>query len=66
VTPESYEDFIDLVVPVLQERKRYKTAYSTGSLRNRLFGTGDRLPDRHPAAGFRKGAGAARKPFIRE
>jgi alkanesulfonate monooxygenase SsuD/methylene tetrahydromethanopterin reductase-like flavin-dependent oxidoreductase (luciferase family) len=53
VTPESYEDFIDLVVPVLQERGRYKTAYGADSLRNRLFGGGDRLPDHHPAGAFR-------------
>ena len=54
VTPESYEDFVDLVIPVLQERGRYKTAYGAGSLRNRLFGEGDRLPDRHPARAFRR------------
>lgn len=53
VAPESYEDFIDLVVPVLQERGRYKTAYGEGSLRNRLFGEGNRLPARHHGAGFR-------------
>lgn len=58
VTPESYEDFIDLVVPVLQERGRYKTGYGEGSLRNRLFAQGNRLPDRHPAARFRAGAPA--------
>lgn len=33
VTPESYVDFIDLVVPELQRRGSYKTAYDTGSLR---------------------------------
>lgn len=27
VTPESFEDFIDLVIPQLQQRGRYKTAY---------------------------------------
>lgn len=59
VAPESYEDFVDLVVPVLQERGRYKTAYGEGSLRNRLFGEGDRLPARHHGAGFRR-SGAAR------
>lgn len=53
VTPECYEDFTDIVVPVLQERGRYKTRYGGTSLRNRLFGGGDRLPDHHPAAGFR-------------
>lgn len=58
VAPESYEDFIDLVVPVLQERGRYKTAYGEGTLRSRLFGEGDRLPPRHPAAAFRSGNAA--------
>ena len=51
--PESYEDFVDLVVPVLQERGRYKTAYGEGTLRHKLFAEGDRLPARHAAAGFR-------------
>ena len=53
VTPESYEDFIDLVVPELQNRGSYKTAYAEGSLRHKLFGEGDRLPARHAAAGHR-------------
>ncbi|MEL7088258.1 MAG: hypothetical protein AAGL98_07420, partial [Planctomycetota bacterium] len=30
-------DFVDLVVPVLQERGRYKTAYGEGTLRHMLF-----------------------------
>lgn len=54
VTPECFEDFVDLVVPVLQERGRYKTAYGGTSLRNRLFDAGDRLPENHPGAGFRR------------
>lgn len=53
VTPECYEDFVDLVVPVLQERGRYKTSYGGSSLRDRLFGAGDRLPASHPASTFR-------------
>lgn len=53
VTPESYEDFVDLVVPALQDRGRYKTAYADGSLRHKLFSSGDRLPQRHAAAAFR-------------
>lgn len=53
VTPESYEDFIDLVIPELQNRGSYKTAYAEGSLRHKLFGAGDRLPARHPAASQR-------------
>lgn len=53
VTPESYADFIDLVVPELQNRGVYKTAYAPGTLRRKLFGT-DRLPDAHPGAQRRR------------
>ena len=53
VMPESYEDFIDLVIPELQDRGLYKTAYTEGSLRHKLFGHGDHLPDRHAVGAFR-------------
>ena len=53
VVPESYGDFVDLVVPELQDRGVYKTAYAEGSLRRKLFDAGDRLPARHAAAQFR-------------
>jgi FMN-dependent oxidoreductase (nitrilotriacetate monooxygenase family) len=54
VTPESYVDFIDLVVPELQRRGSYKTAYDNGSLREKLFPEGGaRLPDRHAGASYR-------------
>ncbi|QXI38705.1 LLM class flavin-dependent oxidoreductase [Pseudomonas xantholysinigenes] len=54
VTPESYEDFIDLVVPELQRRGRYKTAYRHGSLRQKLFdGAQALLPADHPGAAYR-------------
>ncbi len=53
VTPESYEDFVSLVVPELQSRGSYKTAYTEGSLRHKVFGEGDLLPARHPAAAAR-------------
>ncbi|MFK3777548.1 LLM class flavin-dependent oxidoreductase [Agrobacterium sp. NPDC089420] len=49
VVPESYETFIDIVVPELQARGAYKTSYGGGSLRNRMFGYGDRLSSRHYA-----------------
>ena len=55
VVPESYEDFVDLVVPELQQRGIYKTAYAEGTLRHRLLGNGDHLPARHHAATFRPG-----------
>jgi long-chain alkane monooxygenase len=54
VTPECYADFIDLVVPELQNRGSYKTTYTSGSFRNKLFGEGDRLPQRHVADTYRR------------
>lgn len=54
VTPESYEDFADIVIPELQSRGAYKTSYAEGSLRHKLFGEGDRLPQRHAASAFRQ------------
>lgn len=54
VTPESYEDFIDLVIPELQRRGSYKTAYEQGTLREKLFPEGEaRLPEQHAWARFR-------------
>ncbi|GAC1344316.1 MAG: LLM class flavin-dependent oxidoreductase [Acetobacteraceae bacterium] len=53
VTPECFEDVVALVVPELQRRGRYKTRYADGTLREKLFGAGPRLPDTHPAAGAR-------------
>lgn len=57
ITPGGYEDFADFIVPELQRRGRYKTAYAPGTLREKL-GTagGARLPERHPAARFRPAA----------
>ena len=52
VTPECFADFAALVVPELQRRGAFKLAAEGGTLRGRLFG-GDRLPESHPAAGFR-------------
>lgn len=62
VVPESYEDFVDLVVPALQERGLYKTAYAEGTLRSRLFGEGHHLPARHAAQAFRRSAVAEVSP----
>jgi FMN-dependent oxidoreductase (nitrilotriacetate monooxygenase family) len=54
VTPESYADFIELVIPELQRRGSYKTAYDSGTLREKLFPEGGaRLPGQHPGAGYR-------------
>ncbi|EPE94641.1 LLM class flavin-dependent oxidoreductase [Rhizobium grahamii] len=53
VAPESLRDFVDLVVPVLQERRLFKADYAEGPLRQKLFGGRGRLPSSHPAAAFR-------------
>ncbi|MDD2106753.1 LLM class flavin-dependent oxidoreductase [Pseudomonas asiatica] len=54
VTPESFEDFIDLVIPQLQQRGRYKTAYAEGTLREKLFQADHpHLPADHPGAAYR-------------
>lgn len=54
VTPETFSDFVDLVVPELQRRGVYKTKYAPGTLREKLYGAGcAHLPSNHPAAKFR-------------
>ncbi|MGD9803765.1 MAG: LLM class flavin-dependent oxidoreductase [Hyphomicrobiaceae bacterium] len=53
VMPESFTDLVDLVIPELQSRGRFKTAYRHGTLREKLYGT-PRLPASHPAAAFRR------------
>ena len=52
VRPETFVDIVDLLVPELQRRRLYKTAYRRGALREKLFGN-PRLGAEHPAAGPR-------------
>jgi len=55
VMPESFDDLVDLVVPELQRRGRYKLEYRAGTLREKLYGPSRaRLPATHPAAGQRR------------
>lgn len=52
--PESYEDFFDHVVPVLQDQGLMQKEYHPGTLREKLFGTSDAgINERHPAYGYR-------------
>ncbi|CAN7652657.1 LLM class flavin-dependent oxidoreductase [Pararhizobium sp. LjRoot238] len=53
VTPESFETVVDLLVPELQKRGVYPTAYKPGTLREKLFGDGPYLPKSHPADAYR-------------
>ena len=50
VMPETYVDFVDLIVPEMQRRGVYKTAYAPGTLREKLFGGGPRLGASHAAS----------------
>ena len=54
VVPESVTEFVDVVVPELQSRGLYKTAYANGTLREKLFGRGPRLRAPHKGVGFRR------------
>ena len=53
VRPETFVDAVDWLVPELQRRGRYRRSYPPGTLREKLFGAGARLPEAHPAARFR-------------
>lgn len=48
-----WDEFVDHVVPVLQRRGLLQREYATGTLRNKLFGQGDHLPDDHRARAYR-------------
>lgn len=54
VTPETFVDVVDLVVPELRRRGRHREDYAPGTLREKLRGAGHaRLPVTHPAAAYR-------------
>jgi len=63
VMPECLEAFIDLVVPVLQARGLFKSAYTPGTYREKLFGQGPLLPAAHRAAHYRTWGGSAGGPL---
>lgn len=52
--PESYEEFFDHVVPVLQEKGLMQREYRPGTLREKLFDKASPdISERHPAHGYR-------------
>ncbi|MGL3804473.1 LLM class flavin-dependent oxidoreductase [Paeniglutamicibacter sp. R2-26] len=53
ITPGTFEDIVEYIVPELQARGAYPTEYAGGTLRNKLFGRGDRVRDTHRAANYR-------------
>ena len=54
ITPGTFAEVVEHVVPDLQRRGIYKTAYADGTLPEKLFGRGPRLPETHPAARHRR------------
>ncbi|GAJ99490.1 LLM class flavin-dependent oxidoreductase [Geomicrobium sp. JCM 19055] len=53
VSPGTFEDFVDNVVPILQERGLVRTSYEEGTYRNNLFGY-DQLPEHHVGRTYRQ------------
>ena len=53
ITPGTFEDIVEFVIPELRRRGAYPTEYAEGTLRNKLHGRGDRLPEEHRGARHR-------------
>ena len=53
MTPETFSDVVEHLVPELQRRGVYKQDYAPGTLREKLFGAGPRLPADHVGASYR-------------
>ncbi|MFC0678483.1 LLM class flavin-dependent oxidoreductase [Lysobacter korlensis] len=56
ITPGTWEDVIQFVIPELRKRGAYPEEYAPGTLRNKLHGRGDKLPEEHHGAQYRIGA----------
>jgi FMN-dependent oxidoreductase (nitrilotriacetate monooxygenase family) len=62
ITPGTFVDLVEHLVPELRRRGVYPTEYTPGTLRHKLLGRGDRLPDEHRGAGHRVGGRASTIP----
>ncbi len=51
---QTFIDVVDFIVPELQKRGVYKTEYTTGTLREKLFGQGPYLSEQHKGASYRQ------------
>jgi long-chain alkane monooxygenase len=57
ITPGTFADFVEGVVPVLQRRGLMQSDYQDGAFREKLFGKGcARLQAPYPAAHYRRSA----------
>lgn len=52
-SPRTYENIVNLLVPELQRRGLYKTAYTPGTLREKLLSTGSSLADNHAGSTYK-------------
>ena len=62
ITPGTFEDIVEFVIPELRKRGAYPESYIDGTLRHKLHGRGDRLPDEHTGAAYRVGTAAVAAP----
>ena len=53
-TPGTFADFVEYVAPELQRRGLMQREYQPGTLRQKLFGAGQFLPERHVGRSYRK------------
>jgi len=65
VTPGTFEDVVNFIVPELQKRGAYPTEYKPGTLREKLFGDGPYLPETHPADQYRDIEAVKSRPVLR-
>jgi len=54
VTPGSFADVAEYLIPELRKRGRAREAGQSGTLRQQIFGGSALLPDDHPGAAFRR------------
>ena len=59
ITPGTFEDVVEHLVPELTRRGVHPEQQRPGTLRERLFGAGPRLPERHRGSAYRSAAGQA-------
>lgn len=59
ITPGTFEDIVEHLVPELERRGAYPSEPVRGTLRERLLGQGPRLPESHRGARYRVTAPAA-------
>jgi alkanesulfonate monooxygenase SsuD/methylene tetrahydromethanopterin reductase-like flavin-dependent oxidoreductase (luciferase family) len=52
--PGSLDEFVEHVVPELQRRGMAQREYAPGTLREKIFGNGPRLPASHPGSAYRR------------